>query len=224
VQVAEKAREGGFGAILFDMDGVIVDSMRHHADCWIRVFAEHGVSLSAEDIFLREGMSGIDSIVDIFRSKGGRVPAPDEMRLLQERKHELFERRPIDVFPGMEEMLVYLAGKGVVLGLVTGSLRRSVGHVLPAGLMGLFRSVITVDDIENGKPHPEPYLKGLHDVGFPPEKALVVENAPLGISSARAAGLRCFAIATTLAPVYLETADRVFPSHAEFYSYMREIF
>lgn len=215
---------GEFKSVLFDMDGVIVDSMRQHADCWIRVFKEYGVTLSTEDIFLREGMSGIGSIIDIFRSKGQRIPDPMEMKRLQQRKLELFERNPVSVFPGMEEVLEYLGGKGVVLGLVTGSLKRSVGHVLPAGMIGYFRSVITVDDIENGKPHPEPYLKGLKQVGFHPEEVLAVENAPLGIRSAKAAGLRCFAIATTLPPNYLEHADRVFPSHAEFYSCMRTIF
>lgn len=215
---------GEFKSILFDMDGVIVDSMRHHADCWIRVFEEYGVTLSPEDIFLREGMSGIGSIIDIFRSKGQSVPDPEEMKRLQERKLELFERHTVSVFPGMREVLEFLAVKGVVLGLVTGSLRRSVSHVLPAGIIERFRSVITVDDIENGKPHPEPYLKGLKQVGFLPGEVLAVENAPLGIHSAKSAGLRCFAITTTLSPKYLEHADRVFPSHAEFYSCIRTIF
>lgn len=224
MQVECTSGMGEFKSILFDMDGVIVDSMRLHAECWIAVFKEYGVTLGLEDIFLREGMSGVGSIIDIFRSKGHSVPDREEMKRLQEQKLDLFERRPVRLFPGIEEILGFLSRKGIVLGLVTGSLKRSVSHVLPAGVIAHFQSVITVDDIENGKPHPEPYLKGLEQVGFPPEEVLAVENAPLGIRSAKAAGLCCFAIATTLSEKYLENADRVFPSHAEFYSHIRKIF
>ncbi|HSV97869.1 MAG TPA: HAD family phosphatase [Spirochaetota bacterium] len=213
-----------FRSILFDMDGVIVDSMRQHAECWIRVFREHGLTLSTEDIYLREGMSGIGSIIDIFRSKGQAIPSPDEMKSLQERKLELFERHPVHVYPEVNGILEFLSMKGVVLGLVTGSLRRSVNYVLPGSIQERFASIVTVDDIQNGKPHPEPYLKALEEVGFRPEEVLVIENAPLGIASAKSAGLRCFALTTTLDAERLANADRVFSSHKELDSCFKDEF
>ncbi|MGV7927682.1 MAG: HAD family hydrolase [Spirochaetota bacterium] len=224
MQVVSAERMGAFRSVLFDMDGVIVDSMRQHAECWIRVFDEYGVKLSIEDIFLREGMSGIGSIIDIFRSKGQEIPSSDVMKKLQERKLELFERHPIKVYPEVRGILDFLAEKGIVLGLVTGSLKRSVHHVLPESIRERFASIVTVDDIENGKPHPEPYLKALKQVGFRPEEVLVIENAPLGILSAKAAGLRCFALTTTLEAGMLANADRVFPSHRELDSFFRGFF
>lgn len=224
MQIATAERMSGLRSILFDMDGVIVDSMRQHAECWIRVFNDYGVRLSTEDIYMREGMSGIGSIIDIFRSKGQDIPSPDEMKRLQERKLELFERLPIAVYPGVDGMLEFLSGKGIVLGLVTGSLRRSVHHVLPESVQRRFASIVTVNDIKNGKPHPEPYLKALEEVGFPPEEALVIENAPLGITSAKLAGLRCFALTTTLEAERLTEADRIFSSHRELDVYFRDEF
>ncbi len=211
----------GLRSILFDMDGVIVDSMRQHAECWIRVFGEYGVALSTEDIYLREGMSGIASIIDIFRTKGERIPSPGEMKILQEKKLEIFERYPVTIFPGVEGILEFLSKKGIVLGLVTGSLRRSVRYVLQENIRKRFASIITVDDIVNGKPNPEPYLKALEEVGFRNEEVLVIENAPLGIISAKAAGLRCFALETTLEAARLTDADRVFSSHKELDTYLR---
>ena len=67
-----------YSAILFDMDGVIVDSMHWHAESWIKAFNEYGIDLIKEDIFKREGMSGIDSIVDIFKEKRIEIPEDDE--------------------------------------------------------------------------------------------------------------------------------------------------
>lgn len=214
-----------YRGILFDMDGVVVDSMRYHADGWQTVFKENcGIELTREDIFKREGMSGLSSIVDIFAEKGIEVPAERELMELREKKLELFEQNEIQLFPEMRSILEFLYSKNIGIGLVTGSLRRSVQHVLKDDILKYFEAVITVDDISLGKPHPEPYLNGIDKLGVEKKYVLAIENAPMGIISAKGAGIDCFAIETTLGGDYLNGADIVFKNHREIYKYFRELY
>lgn len=214
-----------YETVLFDMDGVIVDSMNHHAESWIRVFREFcGLDLSKEDIFRREGMSGLSSIIDILEEKRAPVPDDEVLLRLREKKLDYLEKSHIDIFPGVEEMLLYLHSRKVKLGLVTGSLLRSVSHLLPRSLLELFGAVITTDDITNGKPHPEPYLKGMEVLGSVKEETLAVENAPMGVLSAKNAGVDCFAIETTLPEAYLKKADRIFKDHRDLLSFFKETY
>lgn len=208
-------------AVLFDMDGVLVDSMHHHAESWISVFQEYGVHLTKNEIFRREGMSGLESIVDIFREKKMPVPSQEELKKLQLKKLRLFEEREIALYPFAEDMLVWCRERGIAMGLVTGSLRRSVSHVLPERIIDYFATIVTVEDITSGKPHPEPYLRACNNLGCIERAALAVENAPLGIQSAKGAGLDCVALQTTLDASFLTHADRVFLSHRELLDYFK---
>jgi len=92
----------GISAILFDMDGVIVDSMPHHARAWRTVLGKHGLTLQDEDIFRREGMTGSSSVIDIFREKGINPPDNDELTNLQNLKDKIFEEAniPLSRHPG----------------------------------------------------------------------------------------------------------------------------
>lgn len=208
-------------AILFDMDGVVVDSMRFHASAWRQVLGEYGIAVEDIDIYLREGMSGRQSVEDIFREYGR--PVPDEARFneLVARKHAIFERNRIALFPCMEEILDHVAAGGLRAALVTGSVRRSVDHVLEGRFLSLFNAVITAEDVSNGKPDPEPYARALERVGVDPSDALAIENAPMGIRSARGAGVTCYAIETTLPRRYLKEADEIFADHCSLLEHLR---
>ncbi len=209
-------------AVLFDMDGVVVDSMKIHVMAWKTVLSDYRLVLDDLDIFKREGMSGRASVEDIFREKGVPVPADKEFKLLMSRKHEYFENHRPEIYPGITPVLEYLESRHVKTGLVTGSLKRSVDHVLPREMLFSFSAVITADDVENGKPDPEPYLKCLEAVSCGPGEALVVENAPMGILAAKNAGLLCYALETTLSGEYLSGADRIFHDHDDLYRFIRE--
>jgi beta-phosphoglucomutase len=214
-----------FKAILFDMDGVIADSMRHHADAWRTVFRERcNIDLTPEDIFLREGMSGISSIIDILKDKGVQIPSREELLSLREQKLRLFERHKIEVFPSVYEILNYLTSKNIKIGLVTGSLRRSVDYILTDDIKNFFNVIISVDDISNGKPHPEPFLKGVELIGLNGVDVLAVENAPMGIRSAKRAGLICWAIETTLKKEFLAEADIIFSDHKELFECLKKVY
>jgi len=209
-------------AILFDMDGVIVDSMRFHALSWKKVFAEKGVFLEDSDIFRREGMSGMASVEDIFREKGFTVPEKEAVAELIARKHSCFEEYNIKLYPLAVEILKFLKKHEMLIGLVTGSGRRAVTHSIPQDVLSLFDTIISSDDVKCGKPDPEPYACALGSLSLKAEEALVVENAPLGITSAVSAGICCYAIETTLPAESLKGACRVFGSHKAFFDYIQE--
>ncbi|HLD69311.1 MAG TPA: HAD family phosphatase, partial [Candidatus Omnitrophota bacterium] len=97
----------------------------------------------------------------------------------------------------------------------TGTSRHELHRILPDYLYNLFSVVVTGTDVKNGKPHPEPFLKALKLLKIKSSEAVVIENAPLGIQSAKKAGLRCFALASSLPKQFLHEADAVFSSIKE---------
>lgn len=206
-------------AVLFDMDGVVVDSMHAHAQCWIDVFKEHGVHLNKVDIFKREGMTGLESIADIFLDKGFAMPPEHILRNLQKKKLQLFSNYQVEVFPQMYNIIPLLKSKGKKIGIVTGSFRYLVEELIPQKLLQHVDVVISVDDVQKGKPHPDPYVEAVKKLKVNPENVIVVENAPMGIKAAKAAGLFCIAISTTLDATFLKEADVVMQDHNELTAY-----
>ena len=81
--------------------------------------------------------------------------------------------------------------------------------------------IVTADDVINTKPHPEPYLKAVFKLGIPAENSIVIENAVLGVKSAKAAGCKCYALETTLTGDYLQEADMVFSNHEALYLFLK---
>jgi len=202
-------------AVCFDMDGVVADSMHAHAQCWIDVFKEHGVHLDKLDIFKREGMTGLESIADIFIDKGFAMPPEHILRDLQKKKLKLFSNYQIEVYPQMFSIFPLLKSKGKKIGIVTGSFRYLVTELIPEKLLQYVDVIVSVDDVREGKPNPAPYLKAVEQLQVKPEQTIVVENAPMGIKAAKAAGLFCIAISTTLGTEFLKEADVVVQDHNE---------
>jgi beta-phosphoglucomutase len=209
-----------YNTILFDMDGVIADSMHWHAEAWQRVFMEYNIDLPKMEIFIREGMSGLASIIDILKTNNYIVPDEDELEKLLIKKLAIFETGKVGLFPHALDIVKLVKDRNLKTGLVTGSLRRSVNYILKDDLLSCFDVIVPVDDILNGKPHPEPYLTAMDKLKSKPDEVLVIENAPLGITSAKKAGADCFAIETTLVISYLKDADRIFKTHLDLLKYL----
>ena len=120
-------------------------------------------------------------------------------------------------FPVVTETLQMLRKNGIKLALVTGSNLKTVTEVLKKiGVDGAFDVIVSGDDTPRGKPFPDPYLKGIVKLAVPPENSVVVENAPLGLTSAKAAGVSyVIGVTTTLPAEYLKSADDIMPSFAD---------
>jgi beta-phosphoglucomutase len=202
-------------AIIFDMDGVVLDSPPFHLLTWQRALAPLGIELAAGDLFPLEGMPTERTARRLTQNLSGKACSHQEARRLAATKRALFRDLFDPAFvPGIVPLLYDLRGRGYRLALVTGSAQSVVDESLvPTGVDALFEVIVSGDQVSLGKPAPEPYELAAAGLGLPPARCLVVENAPLGIRSARAAGMDCVALETTLPAGQLAAAgaEPVFP-------------
>ncbi len=198
-----------FEAFLFDMDGVITDSMPNHCVAWCRIFEKVGISVSHHEILQREGERGMVTLESFTTRNGLSLPRQQMSDLLME-KEALFKSLPRPaLFPGAEELISDLSRSGKKLALVTGTSMAEARNNLSTDLFECFDTVVSGDLVCWGKPDPEPYLRAVNALRILPREALVIENAPFGIQSAREAGLCCVALTTSLPAADLEGADRI---------------
>jgi mannitol-1-/sugar-/sorbitol-6-phosphatase len=185
-------------AVIFDLDGVLVDSRAVVARHWSRFAERHG--LRADDVIRRvHGRRTVESIAELapWLDAEAEAAAFDEA--------EAADVEGLRAVPGAAEALRRGGAVAVVTsgprGLATARLR-AVGLEPPAAM-------ICAEDVEHGKPHPEPYLRGAAALGAEPAGCVVVEDAPAGIAAGIAAGMRVIAISTTHPPAELDGALRV---------------
>ncbi len=203
--------------VMFDMDGVLLNSIPSHIIAWQTALLENGIHIEPDFIYLNEGRTGKDTIDIIERESGRKL----EWEGIYKRKSEIFDtldgKRPM---PGAREVLLQLKGLGIKSIVVTGSGHRLVKQVIEERFSGLLDNelMVTAYDTERGKPYPDPYLEGLRKTGISAEDAIVVENAPLGVRSAHQSGCYVIAVNTGTLPdsaLWDEGADMVFHSMEE---------
>lgn len=201
-------------AVIFDMDGVLVDSMPYHAEAWKQAFLTAGIRIEREDIYELEG-SNHRQIVDIIFRRFNRTPAEEDIQELNRIKVEIFNRIEHAVpFEGIKELLESLRTR-YRLAVVSGSNRKTVHDLINRFFPDTFDVVIDGDEAAESKPSPAPYLRAVEKLGIPAEHCVVVENAPFGIRAAKRAGLRCIAVPTYLDRGKLKEADVIAESHRE---------
>lgn len=199
-------------AVIVDMDGVITNTMPDHFRAWKTILKDEGIHVTHLDVYRREGQRGITSLRELFREYHHPLDRKRIKGLLL-KKEELFKKIVRQRFiSGSRTFLKSLRRKGFALALVTGTSRHELHMVLPYEIYNLFTVVVTGNDVKKGKPDPQPYLLALKKLELKARDAVVIENAPFGIASAKAAGLTCLALATSLPAEYLKKASRVFDS------------
>lgn len=215
-------------AFFFDMDGILFDSMPHHAEAWEEMAALHGLNFTAMDCYIQEGRTGQDVISHCLREKEHREPTDEEVWALYHEKTERFRAKgPVLPVAGVQQVLDYLHGAGAQIWVVTGSGQDSLLNHLndTFGLLFARERMITAYDVEHGKPSPEPYLKAWEKSGLGKEQCFVIENAPLGVRAGKAAGLTVYAVNTgplSDEMLYAEQADRVFHTMAQLLEYLTQ--
>ncbi|MDR1744115.1 MAG: HAD hydrolase-like protein [Dysgonamonadaceae bacterium] len=206
-------------AVLFDMDGVLYNSMPAHEKSWQQTAREFNLKAEPNEFFLLEGRTGSSTINILFERTLGRKATAKEIQRIYSRKTELFSRYNTgEVIPGAGELLKLVQSEGLQCILVTGSGQPSLIDKLEGHFPGIFTSetMVTGFDVKIGKPNPEPFLMGLQKGGnLKPWQALVVENAPLGTEAARRAGIFTIDVNTGPLPdkvLYDAGANLVFPN------------
>ncbi len=225
----------GFGqhnpkAVLFDMDGVIYNSMPHHATSWHESMKDFGLDMPLSGAYEYEGMRGVETIRLLARRQWHRELSDDEAQRMYRHKSELFAQcPPAHLMEGIIELMQQIKDAGMKICVVTGSAQHVLLDKLENDLKGLVSKelMVTAFDVEHGKPAPDPYLMGLKKCNCGPDEAVVVENAPLGIQAARAAG--CFTIAVNTGPLADQVltaagASLILPSIAELSRRWKTIF
>jgi len=205
---AKYLKEKGYGgfdlkAVLFDMDGVLYDSMKHHVHSWSKVADDFGLVYTPDEFYMHEGRVGTNTIDILIKRTFGRPATDKEKKSIYKKKTELFaEYNNNETIPNAYDVLKVVKNSGLQPVLVTGSGQKTLLGNLEADFPDIFRPdmMVTAYDVTKGKPDPEPYLTGLKKAGnLKPNQAIVVENAPMGVESAVAAGI--FTIAVNTGPL-----------------------
>ncbi len=194
-------------AVIFDFDGVVVKSMEQHFAAWQKAFAEKNVHIHPDDFFILEGQ-GVHIIAHALGKKNG-LRENDVEEVIQRKMNYYNQFMQLEFYEYFKEMLAHLRERGIPMGVVTGGNRLRVEKIINEHFSDEFIALVTVDDIERGKPHPDPFLKGAELMGLPAKECVVVENAPLGIEGAKKAGMTVIAVTTTLPPEKLQQADYI---------------
>lgn len=197
----------GFGtfspkAVLFDMDGVLYDSMPNHAFSWNKSMAKLGLDMPPEDAYKYEGMRGVETIKLMARQQWHRELTDEEAQQMYNEKSRAYSSCPVaKVMEGVQDLQRKIKADGMDIVVVTGSGQRSLLDKLVKEFDGLVSAdkIVSSFDVSHGKPDPEPYIKGLEKVGAKPWEAIVVENAPLGVRAG--VGAKIFTVAVNTGPL-----------------------
>jgi sugar-phosphatase len=187
-------------AILFDLDGVLIDSTRSVDRQW-RAWAREQRIDEEKVMAIAHGVRTLE----VIRAVAPHLDAEAEVRRLESREAE--DQEDVAVMPGAAELISAIPdGRWCV---VTSGTRYLASARLRFGGLPVPKILVTADDVANGKPHPEPYLKGAELLGMKPGDCLVVEDAPAGIRSAHASGMKVIALSSTYPAEKLGQADAV---------------
>jgi HAD superfamily hydrolase (TIGR01509 family) len=224
--------------IIFDMDGVLVDAMPFHCEA-IKTAAREEVDIDIEqrDVYLLEGMPGEDMVKHLLREKRytGKIEevSDDDSEKLDSIAHRIHERKktifkkinasaPLD---GSKELVSSLRCKKA---LVSGAARQEVRSIINKYFgKEAFDVIVTGEDLEEGKPSPDPFRTALKKMGLTQSEAIVVENAPLGVKAANHAGIRSI-VTLNNTPLKISDFDgliareSIFPNTSSASSFLKE--
>ena len=216
--------------VLFDMDGVLYDSMPNHAIAWQESMAKYGIHMTADDAYATEGARGVDTIREMVRRQQHRDIDEVEAQKMYDLKSQTFHSLPeAPIMPGILDLMRQIHASGLQCGVVTGSGQRPlINRILKDfGNYVDETHITTAYDVTRGKPQPDPYLMGLHKAGnLAPWQAVVVENAPLGVRSGHAAHIFTIAVNTGPLPnneLLAAGANLIFASMTDFSEHWTEL-
>lgn len=191
-------REASPRAVLWDMDGTLVDSGDYHYEAWRETMAGLGRALGREEFAATFGQRN-DAI--LRRYIGPQVTA-EQIRDIGDAKEEhyrtLVRARGITPLPGVREWLTRLHGASWRQAIASSGPRANAAAIIAElGLQGTFEAVVAAEDVVHGKPDPEVFIAAAAQLGVAPGRCVVVEDAPMGIEAGRRGGMRTLGVLTT---------------------------
>lgn len=185
-------------AFIFDLNGTIIDDMGFHAVAWENIINNQlKAGLSWEEVKAQMYGKNEELLVRIF---GKNRFTKEEMAVLSLEKERLYQEayKPVmKCINGFEPFVSKALEQGVVMGIGSAAIMFNINFILDGlNLRQYFKSIVSADDVETSKPHPETFLKVAEQLGVAPEDCIVFEDAPKGVESAANAGMRCVVITT----------------------------
>ena len=190
---------GGFEALLFDLDGTLVDSMPLHQRAWVRWFASIGQPLDEDPGFFASsaGRSNTEILADMYPQK-----AAAELEAMADAKEALYRAEAVahlQAIAGGLDLLARARAQGLKLAVCTAAPQANIAVAFERFGLGALVDVVTSPaDGLRGKPHPDIFEEAARRLSTAPARCLVFEDAPLGIEAARRAGMAAVALTTTL--------------------------
>lgn len=193
-------------AVIFDVDGTLVDSMWIWKDVDIEFLGKRGIPLPERLQTDIEGMSYSETAI-YFKARFNLTESLEEIKEEWRLMAEDYYKRHIKLKSGAKEFLKLLNDKGITIGIATSNSRELVDYMLTNhGIRQYFSDIRTSCEVDKGKPHPDVYLKVAEDMGIEPCHCLVFEDTVSGVMAAKSAGMKVFAMADE---VSLESKDKL---------------
>jgi HAD superfamily hydrolase (TIGR01509 family) len=200
-------------AILFDLDGTLIDSEHFYLDSWNEILTEAGAQLTFDDWNSNYMGTTVHANAQKLKEKYN-IPDPIDELIARRRQLTInrFKTTDVGLMPFVRENLEYYQTKGLKMAVATSSQREDVDAIFERnGLAPFFEFIITRNDVANGKPHPESYLRCVEQLGVQKHECVVFEDTYTGVTAAKAAGLTCYAIQSNIAEhPKLTAADGIF--------------
>lgn len=192
-------------AVLFDFDGVLGDTLRDNLAAWRYAFAPYNVEVSPHEVALLEGLRSPE-IASILAEQKGVDPLCLE-GILNAKSEHYSQHHKFTLYPGVGRLIIRLKKLGVKVGIVSGGSIARIERSAGRPFLELFDVVVAGESVAKGKPAPDPYLTAAAAIDVSPAQCIAIENAPLGITSVRAAGMYCIGVTTTLPALLLTEAN-----------------
>ncbi|KTC78873.1 HAD family hydrolase [Legionella cherrii] len=213
-----------FDAIIFDFDGVILDSEPIHYDAYCQVLKPLGITISYPEYMEHYlGLSDKDMFPKLLRNKGLNFSKVEIQRLIQQKTQaytNIINRcDPLPLIVDFDQFLFKIAPKVKKLAICSGSSRGEITTVLSRVRQGklhaYFDTIVTAEDVQAGKPSPEGYLLTAQRLDVVPGRCLVIEDTPYGVKAAKAAGMQVIGLMTSYDRHQFLTADQVITGYRQ---------
>ena len=183
--------------VIWDLDGVLADTGAAHYQAWVAVLSEWGIPFDRSTFDRLFGMNNRGTLTKLL----GRAPTKEELGEIADHKEALFRQlagRLVHPIPGAIRLLEELAGDGWSQAVASSAPQENIDLVVDTfNIRHYFAAILSGAGLPRGKPDPTLFLLAARDLGLPPERCVVVEDAPVGVEAARGAGMSCIAVATT---------------------------